>query len=45
MCQILPLTSRLVQANFESGLMNPMQKNEQVNYWPSNVDHTDEVWL
>ena len=31
-----------VQANFESGAGNPIQKNEQVNYFPSSVEHTDE---
>lgn len=32
-----------LQANFEAGVLNPIQKNEQVNYWPSSVEHTDEV--
>ena len=32
-----------LQANFEQGSGNPLQKNEQVNYWPSTVEHTDEV--
>lgn len=32
-----------LQANFEAGSGNPLQKNEQVNYWPSTVEHTDEV--
>ena len=32
-----------LQANQEAGLLNPIQKNEQVNYWPSSVEHRDEV--
>ena len=32
-----------LQANFEAGRGNPIQKSEQVNYWPSTVEHTDEV--
>ena len=32
-----------VQANQEAGLLNPIQKDEQVNYFPSNVEHTEEV--
>jgi catalase len=30
-------------ANQEGGVMNSMQKDEQVNYWPSLAEHTDEV--
>lgn len=27
-----------MHANNEAGVLNPLQKNEQVNYWPSNVE-------
>jgi catalase len=33
----------LLQLNNEAGSMSIVQKNEQVNYWPSTVEHTDEV--
>ena len=32
-----------LQLNNEAGRHAVVQKNEQVNYWPSNVEHTDEV--